>query len=165
MNNRYFIFSLFLVSLASTQMLVYSEDCKLCHMKKSLKFLPPKHVLTKQHANYSFMHAKKEISCNACHDAENSNYLRTNSEFQASFEKPSAVCQRCHSEEFKDWSRGIHGKISGGWMTKPGIERKVKQCTECHDPHSVRIKPMIPEKAPTVPKLLVPKPAVHEGNK
>lgn len=156
--NAALAFSIFLATTSANA----TEDCKLCHIRKVQKFVPEKRSPKREHSGFSLKHTRGEISCNSCHDAARSNYLRTSPEFPASFEMPSAVCQRCHSEVFTAWSAGSHGKISGGWADAPGISRKKSQCTDCHDPHSVSIKPVVPSKAPQRPKFSVPKGESHE---
>jgi hypothetical protein len=125
------------------------DQCQLCHLKKSLQFMPSKHKPSQEHVGYSLSHSNTEISCNACHDANHSNYLKTSPEFPASFSNSSPVCQRCHSDEFKAWSQGIHGKRTGNWNG----DRVQKQCIDCHNPHSVKFKSMkalpAPKKPPT----------------
>lgn len=135
------------------QVLAVNSDCRLCHMSKALKYLPAKHRPTKQHADFNNHHGKAEISCHQCHEANNHNLLRTSPDFPATFENPSPVCQRCHFDIFKDWSRGMHGKRTGNWDGA----KKVLACVDCHSPHRVSFAPMKAEPPPQKPKLGVEK--------
>ena len=114
------------------------QQCQYCHTKKSKHFVPGIKKPERNHWEKSLKHGDKEISCNHCHDVNNHNYLRSTEKYSASFEHPSAVCQRCHVDKFRDWQVGIHGLQVGGWN-----QDKTKfHCTHCHSPHSVPFKKM-----------------------
>lgn len=121
------------------------RQCQLCHMQKDLKFVPKKRQPERRHEIFSLKHGTQAMSCNHCHDKNNHNFLRATKAFPASFGNPSPVCFRCHSETFKDWRNGIHGKRTGSWRTEDGnaAQRRQLQCVACHNPHSVPFKPMM----------------------
>ena len=129
------------------------DECNLCHLKKKLEFIPSKHKPNREHNDYPLRHSKSEMSCNSCHDINNFNFLKSSKELSASFENSSPVCQRCHSEVFRDWRQGIHGKRSGEWMGK----KIQNQCIDCHDPHSVKYKSVKARSAPVRPAFGVKK--------
>jgi hypothetical protein len=129
-------------------------ECNLCHMTKSAKFISKKKQTRLEHSQVEAKHGRKTLECNFCHDKNNHNFLNSTPKFPASFANPSPVCQRCHSEIFRDWKRGIHGKRTGGWQ---GSERQQFHCIECHNAHSVKFKDMVAKPAPVRPKLGIQK--------
>ena len=132
---------------------VPAENCEDCHMKKNRPFMPSKKEPERNHPGKSLQHGKEEIACGSCHDIRQSNRLRTSKEAPATFAQPSPVCMRCHVEEFRNWSEGIHGKRTGGWNR----EKLQSQCVDCHNPHSVPFKKMQANPAPKKPKFHVDK--------
>jgi len=114
------------------------DECQSCHLKKIKKFIPAARRLQREHWEKSLNHGNLAISCNHCHDISNRNYLRFSKKFPATFRDSSPVCQRCHLEEYRDWSEGIHGKRDGGW----NLDKTQYHCIDCHDAHDVRFKTM-----------------------
>ena len=120
------------------------NECHNCHLKKYKFFIPEVKEDRREHSHISLQHGNLNISCNHCHDANNSNYLRA-----ATFENSSPVCDRCHSERLKEWREGFHGKRQGGWNVSEVIQW---HCIDCHDPHAVRFKKMEAKPKPLRPK-------------
>ena len=130
-----------------------AQHCEDCHATKNQEFLLTKTKTSLKHADHAGKHGRLEIECGSCHDRNHSNFLRTSAQAPASFENPSAVCQQCHQDRFKDWTQGLHGKRIGGWKG----DREQLHCIDCHSPHSVRFKQMEASPAPLRPKLSHPK--------
>lgn len=128
------------------------QQCLDCHRKKTVENIPGKYKPQRIHEEIRLQHGKKEMSCNFCHDKNNHNLLMQ-SEERADFKSPSGVCAQCHSEEFKSWQQGIHGKRTGGWKGK----RLQLHCTECHNAHSVSFPKMKADRPMDRPPLGIPK--------
>lgn len=128
------------------------QQCTDCHRKKNFESIPKEYQPKRNHENLSLKHGNKEISCNFCHDKNNFNLLMQTEE-KSTFLGPSGTCKQCHVEEYEDWSKGIHGKRSGGWKG----ERVQFHCIECHNPHSVTFPKMKAQPAPPKPSLGIPK--------
>ncbi|HBQ22016.1 MAG: hypothetical protein A2Z91_01495 [Deltaproteobacteria bacterium GWA2_38_16] len=127
------------------------NQCHLCHLKKDKYFISKAKPTRREHTDRHLQHGKLNISCHHCHDINNSNYLRSFSpEEPASFENPSPVCIRCHRERYRDWKKGMHGKRIGGWDPKL---QEWYSCIDCHDPHSVKFKPMKAVPPPKRPRF------------
>lgn len=148
-------YCLFVFIASASSLSIRSEmnknECHLCHLQKSLKYVPKKHSLERFHQDYSLNHGKTELSCNHCHDKNNHNYLKES----ASFKHPEAVCKRCHYPQFKEWTDNIHGKQEGGWK----IKGEKWNCIKCHTPHSIAFKKM---KASAPPKNGDAKKVIHK---
>lgn len=129
------------------------DQCQLCHMRKSLSFMPAKHETQIEHKGYSLKHSRIEMSCNSCHDANRSNLLKTSERYPATWSHSSPVCQSCHAVVFRDWSQGIHGKRVGKWNGN----RVQNHCIDCHNPHSVKYIPTPARPAPVRPAMGVEK--------
>ena|SRR3990167_5436129 len=114
------------------------DKCHLCHLKKKKFFEPQKFETEREHKRVEATHGDIILSCNNCHDANNSNYLLSPRSPKASFSFTSPVCKRCHAAIYRDWTEGIHGQRTGGWTG----EKIQFNCIDCHDPHSVRFKKM-----------------------
>jgi hypothetical protein len=130
-----------------------ADECNLCHLSKSLRFMPGKRVTELEHKGYPLEHGRIQMSCNSCHDANRSNFLRAVPMFPATWKNSSPVCQRCHAVVFRDWSHGVHGKRTGNWNG----EKVQNHCIDCHNPHSVTYKPTQVIPAPVRPRLGVDK--------
>ena len=127
------------------------NQCHLCHLKKNKYFMPKAKQTHREHADRQLQHGNLDISCNSCHDINNSNYLRSYSKAEpASFANPSPVCLRCHRDRYREWKNGTHGKRIGGWDPKL---QKWYSCVDCHNPHSVKFKPLKAEPPPVRPPL------------
>lgn len=114
------------------------DKCHLCHLKKKEPFEPNKFATQKEHNRVEAIHGDVVLSCHNCHDVNRNNYLLSPRSPQASFSNTSPVCKRCHAAIYRDWTEGIHGHRIGGWRG----EKIQFQCIDCHNPHSVRFKPM-----------------------
>jgi len=143
---------------AQTSKEVRFNDCQNCHTKKNNMFISSKAVTHLQHTIIQGQHGNKDLACNFCHDKNNHNNLRSSTMFPADFKKSSPVCQQCHAEEYRDWTQGIHGKQTGGWKNE---SRRIYQCIECHNPHSVKFKQMKAKPHPRRPKMGIQKNGTH----
>ncbi|MBI2026964.1 MAG: hypothetical protein HYS98_04065 [Deltaproteobacteria bacterium] len=114
------------------------DRCHLCHLKKYKVFVPKPKKTSRNHQKLSLKHGTLDVSCNHCHDMNNSNYLRSTTYAPAGFENSSGVCKQCHVIKVRDWQKGLHGRRTGGWNR----DKLQYQCVDCHNPHDVEFKKM-----------------------
>jgi hypothetical protein len=131
-----------------------ANECQNCHGKNKAEYISKKAATHLEHQLVVAKHGYKELACNFCHDKGNHNLLRSSAAFPATFVNPAPVCQQCHSDIYRDWQNGIHGKRVGGWKGEARIQL---QCLTCHQAHSVKFKQMEARKAPQRPKLGIEK--------
>ncbi len=70
--------------------------------------------------------------CDGCHSLEEPDQLRRMDGSLVDFDASDQICAQCHGEKHRDWVRGLHGTVTGGWR---GVVVH-RQCTACHDPHA-----------------------------
>lgn len=104
-------------------------------------------------------HGGGQFWCLNCHDPNNYAVLRNALGPPLDFNSGFLVCRTCHSDKFRDWSGGAHGKRLTKWQG----ERQLKSCVECHNPHKPAIAPRAPMPAPHVRKGLEPLASTHAG--
>ena len=96
-------------------------------------------------------HGSAQMWCTDCHAFENRDMLVTPSGELVNLDKGYVVCAQCHSDTFRDWKRGAHGKRIGNWQG----DRTINSCMDCHNPHhGPGIKPRSPMPPPGVRKGL-----------
>jgi hypothetical protein len=93
-------------------------------------------------------HAAQRRWCLDCHDFSKRDMLHLSSGELVSFTESYRVCRQCHYHKYRDWRLGIHGKRVGMWSGP----RTYLLCVNCHDPHSPRFKPLVPERRPLRPE-------------
>ena len=93
-----------------------------------------------------FKHGRGRFWCLSCHNATERNTLRTQLDEKVDFNDAYLVCGGCHPVPQKDWYYGAHGKRVDNWQG----ERKLYNCTHCHDPHEPTIKAREPMATPPV---------------
>lgn len=84
--------------------------------------------------------------CFSCHDQNNYEQLQTPLSKPLSLDASYRVCNGCHSQKFRDWQGGAHGKRAANWRG----ERQLFSCVECHNPHRPEIAPRAPQPPPPV---------------
>ncbi|OFZ20323.1 MAG: hypothetical protein A2Z20_04485 [Bdellovibrionales bacterium RBG_16_40_8] len=134
-----------------------AKKCVLCHTKKSRQYIYESKKLERNHIEINVVHGKKSFSCNSCHDINNHNLLISTKLFTANFENPSPVCNECHSDKYREWLKGMHGKRNGGWAR----DKIQFQCTHCHKSHQVKF-PEFDTVAP--PPVIKDWRNIHEGS-
>ncbi|MCK8520755.1 NapC/NirT family cytochrome c [Aquimarina sp. D1M17] len=97
----------------------------------------------KAHWDIQLIHADEEImNCATCHNGSNMNSLQSLAKGAIDINHSYKLCAQCHSDQFKDWQGGAHGKNIGGW-TEP---RVVMTCVNCHNPHQPKIQSRWPSR-------------------
>ncbi len=119
--------------------------CSNCHAgmtpdpaRRSLTFHPE--IKLKEHG-------EQRMWCFACHDAADRDHLRLADGEKVPFIELHRLCGQCHENIYRHWKAGIHGKRTGSWEGA----KQYYLCTNCHNPHSPRFKPLAPEPAPIKP--------------
>jgi hypothetical protein len=87
-----------------------------------------------------------QVSCLACHDAENRDQLRLADGSPVPFGDALALCGQCHGPQTRDYHDGSHGGMNGYWDLTRG-PRVRNGCLDCHEPHA----PQIPQVQPVLP--------------
>ena len=105
-----------------------------CHKDMEVNRTPRK--LEEEHADVQLHHAEQFRWCLDCHDAQNRDKLHLQSGEKLDFTESYRLCGQCHGDKYRDWRKGIHGKRSGSWDTKPGADKQYLLCAHCHNPHS-----------------------------
>ena len=108
-------------------------------------------ILAEPHKDLVMQHGRKNRNdyCFNCHDAKNLERLRINDNQGKTFKltEGNQLCGSCHGPTYRDWERGVHGRISGFWDLKKGTSVR-SDCTSCHDPHSPAFPPIKPGPRP-----------------
>jgi len=122
---------------------LFFYPCTQCH-----RFLEPNPEVRELAAPHDIKleHGRGRIWCLSCHSLENRDNLRTLLDEPVDFDDAYLVCGGCHANRQQDWYFGVHGKRLANWQG----ERKLYNCTECHDAHSPAIKPRKPKPPPPV---------------
>ncbi len=92
------------------------------------------------------------IWCFSCHDESDYDRLRNLRAEPIDIDRGYQVCSGCHSQKYRDWSGGAHGKRVADWRG----ERQLYSCVECHNPHRPAIQPRAPKPPPPVRAGLEP---------
>jgi len=122
---------------------LFFYPCAQCH-----NFLEPSAEIRELNAPHdsSLEHGLGRIWCLSCHDLDDRNNLQTLLGEAVDFDEAHLVCGGCHANRHKDWYFGAHGKRVANWQG----ERKLYNCTHCHDAHSPAIKARAPKPPPPV---------------
>ena len=131
------------------------NECQNCHRQKSYNYVPKSKKANSEHKYVQLKHGRKDMSCNFCHNKNNHNFLFS-AQSSNDFSNSSLTCQTCHSDVYRKWSAGTHGKRSGGWGELLTM-RVQYQCIDCHNPHSVSFPLMRALAPPYRPRFSIPK--------
>lgn len=142
-----------LVKLKKRQLPENPDECHFCHLKKKLIFIKGTKRTKREHTDMILLHGREKISCNNCHELNNSNYLTSSKMKRATFDNSAPTCQQCHAAKYRDWSQGIHGKRTGRW-NGPRIQY---HCIDCHDPHDISFPEMEVKLTPKPPHFYINK--------
>ncbi len=126
--------------------MIKSYPCSNCH-NESLDH--PEKVAKgakRAHWDINLKHAGKEtMDCATCHDTNDMNKLQTLTGKMVTFDESFKSCAQCHSQQYKEWVGGAHGKRVAGWAPP----RLIYTCSNCHNPHDPSIKPRWPARLNT----------------
>lgn len=97
-------------------------------------------------------HGKDLIWCFSCHSEADYDQLQSLRADPIDFDRGYQVCGGCHSQKYRDWSSGAHGKRVTNWRG----ERELYSCIQCHNPHKPAIQPRAPQPPPPIRAGLKP---------
>ncbi len=132
--------------------------CTECH--NIIPGNPQEREFKSFHLDIALDHGGGRFWCSTCHHTEERDYLRSSKNNLIDYDKSYRLCGQCHFQRQKDWFYGGHGKRVGHWDG----ERTIMLCTECHNPHSPSIKPVVPSPPPKVRSGLPFVPTEHHDN-
>ncbi len=93
------------------------------------------------HQGLAFNHGS--LSCLSCHNAANYDQLRLADGRGLDYADTMSLCAQCHGPQFRDYSRGSHGGMTGFWDLSRG-PRQRNHCVDCHDPHAPQFPTVLP---------------------
>ncbi len=112
--------------------------CSKCH-EKPLSVL--KQTKPAAHWEVKLQHAPNTFTaCTTCHSEAPTQSLKLMNGKEISFDESHLLCAQCHSRQAADWRGGAHGKRTSGWAD----QRRVLNCTGCHNSHQPRLAPRWP---------------------
>jgi len=91
-------------------------------------------------------HGSGLMWCMSCHDSPDYGRLLNLMAEPIEFDNGYRVCRGCHSQKYRDWTHGAHGKRAANWSG----ERRLYSCVECHNPHRPSILPRAPKPPPPI---------------
>lgn len=88
------------------------------------------------------------LACVACHNPERGyDALRLADGSSVAFENVMTLCAQCHGPQFRDYTNGSHGGMTGYWDRTKG-PRERNNCIDCHDPHAPKFPMVHPAPGP-----------------
>lgn len=126
-------------------------ECSMCH--EGFSNDPNLKPLEGEHADLVFDHGLN-TDCLSCHNPTNSDAFLNHDGTELASDQSTMLCSKCHGVVFRDWEKGLHGRMSSVWNASFG-ERKNMDCIECHDPHTPGFPSMKPDPAPALSRLIL----------
>jgi hypothetical protein len=120
-------------------------SCKTCHGSQAQGGLLNKEAPANFHSGLKIHHGS--MSCASCHDHDRSRLHLADGE-KLEFDQTAKLCAQCHGVQFRDYTRGSHGGMTGYWDLRRG-PRERNTCTDCHAAHHPafeRVRPVHPPK-------------------
>ena len=111
-----------------------------------------------QHTEIVLQHGMND-RCLNCHAHADRERLVLHDGTLVGLDEAPILCAKCHGPTWRDWTKGIHGRVSGYWDSTRGEPTKLG-CTECHDPHSPAFPGLAPAPGPWT--LRMGEPVHHE---
>ena len=119
--------------------------CSNCHAGMDVN--AKRRTLTEEHTNIVLEHDAANRWCLDCHNAKDRDKLHLASGELIEFAQSYRLCGQCHGPTYRDWKAGVHGKRTGSWNGT----KSYFLCVHCHNPHSPRVKQVVPFPAPPAP--------------
>ena len=88
-------------------------NCDSCHAN----IVPGNKLKTSEpmHADIVMEHGKNK-TCITCHSRTHREKLRSWNGQEVPFSKSEVLCGKCHGTKFRDWEKGVHGRLNGHWI-------------------------------------------------
>ncbi|MFN7144161.1 MAG: hypothetical protein ACK4YP_10315 [Myxococcota bacterium] len=83
------------------------------------------------------------LTCASCHDPEDRTQLRLADGTNLDVVDAQTLCAQCHGPQFRDYTNGSHGGMTGYWDTRRG-PRERNDCVDCHAPHAPAYAKVLP---------------------
>lgn len=88
------------------------------------------------------------LTCTSCHNSnEGYQTLRLADGRSLPFTEVMQLCAQCHGPQYRDYSHGAHGGMTGYWDLTQG-PRQRNNCIDCHDPHFPKYPSVRPAQGP-----------------
>lgn len=88
------------------------------------------------------------LTCISCHHGnEGYQTLRLADGKSLPFTEVMQLCAQCHGPQYRDYSHGAHGGMTGYWDLTQG-PRQRNNCIDCHDPHFPKYPTVRPAQGP-----------------
>ena len=100
------------------------------------------------HADVILEHGANNY-CQTCHNRGNMEQLIDINRNSVPFAQSHVTCLQCHGPIYRDWEKGLHGRMNDFWDPEQGEVRKLT-CVACHDPHRPAFAPMKPAPGPQI---------------
>lgn len=110
-------------------------SCVSCHSLRKEQGVPSSaQDLDKFHRGLVVKHGS--LDCASCHTYTEGGgpALRLASGATLPPAETMRLCAQCHGPQYRDYTHGSHGGMTGYWDTKRG-PRLRNHCVDCHDPH------------------------------
>lgn len=99
----------------------------------------------KAHSGVELKHGT--LGCNFCHDAQDRTKLHLADGRLLDISDAMTLCAQCHGVQYRDYTRGSHGGMSGYWDRRRG-PRDRNHCVDCHAPHAPAYEQVMPVHPP-----------------
>ncbi len=120
-----------------------SVSCSNCHsIREPVHGVRDASKLDEFHQGLTYVHGS--LTCLACHNPDNYDELRLADQTSLPYAEVMTLCGQCHGPQFRDYTHGAHGGMTGYWDLSRG-PRSRNNCIDCHDPHA----PAFPMMRPT----------------
>ena len=111
-----------------------TANCTTCHAtREPNRSTRSGEQLDEFHQGLSMQHG--QLACIACHNPDDYNSLRLADGTAVPFAETMRLCAQCHGPQFRDYTHGSHGGMTGYWDLSRG-PRERNNCIDCHDPHA-----------------------------
>ncbi len=116
--------------------------CVSCHSLRRPERLPTAMTeLDEFHQGMQFAHGPS--TCASCHVIGDQDRLRKADGTTIAMVDAIELCAQCHGPQYRDYTRGSHGGMTGYWDLSRG-DRTRNHCVDCHDPHAPAFQPSLP---------------------
>lgn len=121
-------------------------SCATCHTTQPARLdMNDGSKLQRFHSGLKTAHGG--LTCASCHDAPTYDALRLADGRRLEFGQAQMLCAQCHGPQYRDYTHGSHGGMTGYWDLSQG-GRVRNACIVCHDPHAPAYPKFEPARGP-----------------